>query len=135
MGVSGALEFRSVTRGGRQGGAPLAALLAALLAGALAGCGGHGRTSSTTSDASTAPSGPTLAGRLPVAALFSRDCGACHSLTVPARRNQQGGELGAAHLSLAEIRQLTAEMPRLHGALSAAEVAVLSRYVASAQRR
>ena len=100
------------------------ALLGTLVAGGLAGCG-----------AQAPGTGSAPRPGVAAAALFSRDCAVCHSLTAPARRTQQGGELGAAHLSLAEIRQLTAEMPRLHGPLSATEVAVLARYVFRAQRR
>jgi mono/diheme cytochrome c family protein len=84
-----------------------------------AGCGGSGTGS-----------GAAAAG----AALFSRDCGFCHSLTGRQSPRHQGGDLLAYHMSRAEMLEFVREMPVRHP-LSQAQLAAVADYVLAAQAK
>lgn len=114
LAIMGAVVALNLLR--RRARRALPALAAALLIG---GCGASGGTASA----------PVSA-----AGLFHHACGVCHSLGTAPRRSQQGGDAAGSRLSGAQLAQLIAEMPRLHGPLSASQVRVLTRYVAAHER-
>jgi mono/diheme cytochrome c family protein len=96
----------------------LRALTGLLLAsGALAGCG--------SGEAAGPPSG---------AAVFTRACAACHSLSGHDDPRRQGGDLLAFHSSRTQLLQLASEMPVRH-ALRTSELAAVVRYVMAAEDR
>jgi mono/diheme cytochrome c family protein len=104
--ISGERKARVATR----------AALALGLAATAAGCG----------SGTVAP----LSGR----AVFATHCDACHSLSGSALPRQQGGDLKNVHLPHSDLVQLTAEMPPLHGPLTARELRAVVTYVESVER-
>jgi mono/diheme cytochrome c family protein len=68
--------------------------------------------------------------------VFAQACEVCHSISGRSRPSQQGGDLRMFHSSLAQLRQLTAEMPVLHHhRLSSAELSAVIGYVAAIESR
>ena len=68
-------------------------------------------------------------------AVFATHCEACHSLSGSSTPRQQGGDLKNLHLPHTDLVQLTAEMPPLHGPLTARQLRAVVAYVESAERR
>jgi mono/diheme cytochrome c family protein len=95
-----------------RGARELALLAAAGLAG---GCGG------------------SAARRPPGAAVFARDCTACHSLLGNESLHRQGGDLLGYRISRAELLEFTREMPVRHP-LTRAELNDVVDYVFALQR-
>jgi mono/diheme cytochrome c family protein len=88
-----------------------AVLIALAVAGALSGCGSDG-----------------AAHRSEGQALFSQDCGICHSLTGRQSPRRQGGDLLALRVSRAAMLQFVGEMPVPHP-LSSAQLRSVTDYV------
>ena len=125
------------------------ALAAAVVAASLTACGGGAPRSSRTpstvsatssitgslsssSQDSSAPGSGGASGRQ----VFAQACEVCHSISGHSRPSQQGGDLRMFHSSLAQLRQLTAEMPVLHHhRLSSAELSAVVAYVAAIENR
>jgi mono/diheme cytochrome c family protein len=84
---------------------------------ALAGCGG--------SLAQRTEAGP---------AVFSRECGACHSLLGRQSPRQQGGDLRGLSVPRASLLQFAAEMPVPHPLTRADRNAVVN-YILTVQRQ
>ncbi|MGA2924841.1 MAG: cytochrome c [Solirubrobacteraceae bacterium] len=89
----------------------------AAAAGALAGCAANG------------PRQPPSD-----SALFSQDCGKCHSLIGNESRHTQGGDLLGYDLSPVILAQFTREMP-VRRRLSASQLTAIVRYVYDAEQR
>jgi mono/diheme cytochrome c family protein len=68
---------------------------------------------------------PALSG----SALFNTHCATCHSISGTAAPRQQGGDLRHLHLPRVELLQLTAEMPAIHGRLTARELRSVVSYL------
>ncbi len=96
-------------------------MLAALCT-ALAACGGHAPGTSTRASLAS--------GRV----LFSRACGACHTLSGHDDPRHQGGDLRGFHASRAQMRQLAAEMP-VRRPLTAAQLQSVVAFVISVEAR
>jgi mono/diheme cytochrome c family protein len=94
-----------------------AALAALAIAVVATGCGSSG--------GAPRPSG---------AALFTEDCGMCHSLTGRQSPRRQGGDLLALRMSRVEMLQFVREMPVPHP-LTQAEVGAVADYVRSVETR
>jgi mono/diheme cytochrome c family protein len=90
--------------------------VAIALAVAVAGCGATGPGPNTGS------------------ALFKTHCETCHSISGHSAPRQQGGDLKNLHLPRVELVQLTAEMPPIHGRLSAREVRAVVEYLQAVER-
>jgi mono/diheme cytochrome c family protein len=84
---------------------------------AVAGCGGGG--------------GPSQTGE---AAVFARNCSACHSLIGNESRHRQGGDLVGYRLSRQELLEFTREMPTRRRPTSSELEAVVD-YVLAIQQR
>jgi mono/diheme cytochrome c family protein len=69
------------------------------------------------------------------AAVFNKHCATCHSISGTSTPRQQGGDLKNLHLPRVEELQLTAEMPPIHGRLSARQVRAVVSYLQSIERR
>ena len=95
----------------------LVAAAAALVAAGITGCGSSG---------AVAVSGP---------AVFATHCAVCHSISGSPTPHQQGGDLERPRLPRGELLQFAAEMPVLHGRLTARELRAVVSYVQSAERR
>ena len=67
--------------------------------------------------------------------MFAAHCEACHSLSGSSAPHQQGGDLKNLRLPHSDLLQLTAEMPPLHGRLTARELRTVVAYVQSVERR
>jgi mono/diheme cytochrome c family protein len=68
------------------------------------------------------------------AALFSEDCGMCHSLTGRQSPRRQGGDLLALRVTRVEMLEFVREMPVQHP-LSHAQVGVVVDYVRAVEAR
>jgi mono/diheme cytochrome c family protein len=66
-------------------------------------------------------------------ALFSRSCGACHSLTGVDDPRRQGGDLLHFHSTRTQLRQLAGEMP-VRRPLSRPQLEAVVDYVMSVER-
>jgi mono/diheme cytochrome c family protein len=111
-----AKSSHSRARGGLRARAATLLLAGAICTAALAltACAGSG--------------GGSAAGR----ALFSEECGSCHTLSGP-RRVTQGGDLRAQEIPREAMLQFVREMPVRH-ALDAREVDAVADYVRAVQR-
>jgi mono/diheme cytochrome c family protein len=67
-------------------------------------------------------------------AVFSRECGSCHSLSGRQAARQQGGDLSGLRMPRAILLQFAAEMPVPHR-LSRADGNALADYILSVQRQ
>lgn len=67
-------------------------------------------------------------------AVFTRECGSCHSLSDRQTARQQGGDLSGLRVPRAILLQFTAEMPVPHR-LSRADDNALVNYILSVQRQ
>ncbi len=67
--------------------------------------------------------------------MFAVHCATCHSLSGRSTPRQQGGDLKNLRLPRAELIQFTAEMPPVHGRLSARAVLAVVSYLQSVERR
>lgn len=97
------------------------------------GGGGHGGHDAGTRTATTPPA--AVSGRVSGAEVFTRDCLYCHSLSGHNAPSQQGGDLRDLHTSRRQMVELTAEMPRLHGPLTPAQLNAVVEYVMAVERR
>lgn len=95
----------------------LLAAAAVLVTAAISGCGSSG---------AAAVSGQ---------AVFATHCAICHSISGSSTPYQQGGDLKSLRLPRGELLQFAAEMPVLHGRLTARELRAVVSYVRSAERR
>ena len=68
------------------------------------------------------------------AALFTEDCGVCHSLTGRQSPRRQGGDLLALRTTRAQMLEFVSEMPVRHR-LSQAQVGVVADYVRAVEAR
>jgi mono/diheme cytochrome c family protein len=91
--------------------------LSVAVALAAAGCGGAG---------SPAPS--------PGGTLFTRACGACHTLNGVDSPKHQGGDLLGVQMSRPALLQFAREMP-VRRRLTSAELATVADYILAVQRR
>jgi mono/diheme cytochrome c family protein len=66
-------------------------------------------------------------------AVFSRECGACHSLLGPQSPRQQGGDLRGLRMPRAILLQFAAEMP-VPDPLTRADRTAVVDYILSVQR-
>ena len=114
-------------------------LAAAVVAASLTACGASSPTSSPSTPSSSSSSRSSSAPRAGVASgrqVYAQACEACHSINGHSRPSQQGGDLRMFHSSLAQLRQLTAEMPALHHhRLSPSELSAVIAYVAAIESR
>ncbi len=62
-------------------------------------------------------------------ALFKTHCATCHSISGTSAPHQQGGDLKNLHLPRVELLQLTAEMPAIHGRMTARELRAVVSYL------
>jgi mono/diheme cytochrome c family protein len=85
---------------------------------AVAGCGGGGSLSQTREGA----------------AVFARNCSACHSLIGNESRHRQGGDLVGYRLSRQELLEFTREMPT-RGPLTSSQLEMVVDYVLEIQQR
>lgn len=69
------------------------------------------------------------------ATVFKQHCATCHSISGTSTPRQQGGDLRRLHLPRVELVQLTAEMPPIHGRLTAREVRAVVSYLQSIEDR
>jgi mono/diheme cytochrome c family protein len=67
-------------------------------------------------------------------AVFSRECGSCHSLSGRQAARQQGGDLSGLRVPRAILLQFAAEMPLPHP-FSRADGNALANYILSVQRQ
>ena len=93
-------------------------LVATSVAVAVAGCGGGGSSSQTRE----------------AAAVFARNCSACHSLIGNESRHRQGGDLVGYRLSRRELLEFTREMPTRRP-LTSSQLERVVDYVLAFQRR
>ncbi len=96
---------------------PGTGLAALAIAAVVAGCGSGGGA-------------PHASG----AALFSEDCGMCHSLTGRQSPRRQGGDLLALRMTRVAMLEFVHEMPVPHP-LSQAQVGVVADYVRAVEAR
>jgi mono/diheme cytochrome c family protein len=96
--------------------------------------GSTGAGSSTSSGGSGGAGGAARLGAPNGRVVFAQACEYCHSITGHMKASQQGGDLRDYHVPMAELRQLTAEMPVLHHKLSPAELTAVVDYVAAVER-
>jgi mono/diheme cytochrome c family protein len=68
------------------------------------------------------------------AALFARDCSACHSLIGNESRHRQGGDLVGYRLSRSALMEFTREMPTRRP-LTTSQLNLLVDYVLEIERR
>jgi len=95
-------------------------LLATSVAVALAGCGGG--------------SGGSLSQTRVAAAVFAKNCSACHSLIGNESRHRQGGDLVGYRLSRRELLEFTREMPTRRP-LTASQLQLVVDYVLEIEQR
>lgn len=98
-------------------GTGLAALAVAAVAAVMAGCGSGGGA-------------PHANG----AALFTEDCGMCHSLIGRPSPRRQGGDLLALRTTRAQMLEFVREMPVPHP-LSQAQAGAVADYVRAVEAR
>lgn len=67
--------------------------------------------------------------------VFATHCATCHSLSGRSAPSQQGGDLKDVRLPRSDLIQLTAEMPPLHGRLTARELRAVVAYLQAVERR
>ncbi len=84
---------------------------------------------------SIAGCGGGMAARVSGSAVFATHCEACHSISGSSAPHQQGGDLKNLRLPHSDLMQLTAEMPTIHGGLTARELRAVVTYVQSVERR
>lgn len=85
--------------------------------------------------ASVAGCGAVTVARVSGPAVFAMHCETCHSLSGSSSPKQQGGDLKNLRLPRNDLLQLTAEMPPLHGRLTARELRAVVAYVHAVERR
>jgi mono/diheme cytochrome c family protein len=67
-------------------------------------------------------------------AVFSRECGACHSLSGRHSPRQEGDDLSGLRVSRGSLREFAAEMP-VPRPLTRADLSAVVNYILSVERR